>query len=149
MATYTYTGRLTDLGESPFPEAYPRLWVEPEKTQPFGPFTPSGPGADRRITIPLASNGTFSVDLVASADLIPPTRYILRCDWFMTGSGGDEVLTGWSEWRFTALIGGGPLSTMPDAPVTRVWFSTTPPPVNRPGVIWVNPVTGDVREWSD
>lgn len=150
MAVYTYTGRLTDLGEAPFPGASPRLRVEPETAGTTSdPFTPTGPGATRAILIPVAPDGTFTVDLIASVDLIPNTRYILRCDWFTTGSSGQEVLAGWSEWRFTALIGGGPISTMPNAPVTRVWYSITPPPVQRPGISWVHPNTGDVREWSD
>lgn len=149
MATYTYTGRLTDLGESPFPGASPRLWVAPENEGSFDPFTPAGPGASRRIPIQLGDDGAFSVDLVASVDLSPPTRYLLRCDWFTTSEAGSEVLAGWSEWRFTALIGGGPISTMPDGVFTRVWYSITPPPVSRPGIIWVHPNTGDVREWSD
>lgn len=145
MAVYTYTGRLTDLGEAPFPGANPRLRIAPERAV----FTPNGPGADRDIAVTAGYDGAFAVDLVASVDLIPPTRYVLRCDWFAIGVGGEEVLAGWSEWRFTALIGGGPIATMPDAHLTRVWFSTSPPPANRPGIIWVNPETGDVREWSD
>lgn len=144
MAVYAYTGKLTDFGEAPFPAATPRLWVQPERDA----FTASGPAAARRIPVTVASNGDFTVNLTPSADLTPPTRYALRCDWFTVDVNGVEVLAGWSEWRFTALIGGGPISTMPDGVITRVWYSTTPPPVNRPGIYWVHPVTGDVREWS-
>lgn len=145
MATYTYTGRLTDFGDAPFPGAYPRLRVAPERDS----FSASGPAAARDVPVPVASNGTFTVNLIASADLIPPTRYELRCDWLTVDQAGQEVLAGWASWRFTAAIGGGPISTMPDAPMTRVWYSTSPPPVERAGIYWVHPVTGDVREWTD
>lgn len=145
MTTYTYTGRLTDLGEAPFPDARPRLRVFPEQDT----FTPSGIGASRGIPVATGYDGAFVFDLIASADLNPPTLYTLRCNWYTTGAGGTEVLAGWSDWTFTALIGGGPIATMPNAPLTRVWFDTNPPPVNRPGIIWLHPVTGDIREWID
>ncbi len=145
MATYPYTGRVTDFGEAPFPSALPRLTVEPEHDA----FTPAGIGSRRRIPIPFGANGLFSVDLYASIDLKPPSRYILRCDWFTTGVGGGEVLAGWSEWRFTAAPGGGPVNTMPDAKISRFWVSTSPPPVDRKGIFWINPETGEVRVWSE
>lgn len=144
MVTYTYTGALTDFGQSPFPDAYPSLLVSPERDA----FSPKGPAAARDVPVAVASDGTFAVELIASADLIPATRYELRCDWFTVDHDGQEVLAGWASWRFTAAIGGGPISTMPDAVITRVWYSTSPPPVERPGIYWVNPVTGDVKEWS-
>ncbi len=139
MAVYPYTGTLTDFGETPFPGAYPRLWVQPMQDA----FSPSGPAAAKRIPITVASNGTFSVDLTASIDLLPPTRYSLRCEWLYE-SGGDPV--GWSQWDFTAQPGGGSIATMPGV-LTRVWYATTPPPVNRSGIYWWHPVTDDVKEW--
>lgn len=138
MATYTYTGRLTDFGEKPFLTATPKLWVEPEHPA----FSDTGPAVARRILITVASNGSFSVDLVASADLTPNTRYRLRCEWLDSG-----VLAGWTEWIFTALIGGGSIADMPDSVITNVWYAVSPPPVNRSGIYWIHPTTGDVREW--
>lgn len=143
MAVYTYTGKLTDFGEAPFPDAFPRLWGEPERDA----FSPSGLAAARRIPIAVASNGSFSVDLTASIDLVPPTRYSLRCDWFTVDVAGTEVLAGWAQWDFTAQIGGGPIATMPGV-LTRVWYATTQPPVNRSGIYWIHPTTGDVQVWS-
>lgn len=145
MTTYAYTGKLTDFGEAPFPGAHPRLWVAPERDA----FGPTGPVAARNIPVPVGPDGTFTVNLTASADLNPPTKYELRCDWFTVDQAGQEVLAGWASWRFTAAIGGGPIITMPDAHITRVWYSASPPPVNRPGIYWVHPVTGDVREWTE
>lgn len=143
MAVYAYTGKLTDFGEAPFPEAVPRLWVEPERDA----FSPSGPSAARRIPVVVAADGSFSVNLTASIDLVPPTRYALRCDWFRVDIAGTEVLAGWAQWDFTAQPGGGPIATMPGV-LTRVWYDTTPPPVERSGIYWIHPVTGDVKVWS-
>lgn len=138
MAVYSYTGRLTDFGEAPFPAAVPRLWIQPGSDA----FSPSGPAAARRIPVTVAVNGTFSVDLTASIDLVPPMPYGLRCDWLTE----DDEPLGWSEWEFTAQPGGGPIATMPGV-MTRVWYATAQPPVNRSGIYWVHPVTGDVKEW--
>lgn len=138
MAVYSYTGKLTDFGESPFPAAVPNLWVEAHRDA----FSPSGPAAAKRIPITVASNGTFSVDLIASIDLVPPTQYSLRCEWLDP----NQQTVGWAQWDFTAQPGGGPIATMPGV-MTRVWYSTTEPPVNRAGILWIHPTTGDVKEW--
>ncbi|OIU88670.1 hypothetical protein [Microbacterium sp. AR7-10] len=140
MAVYAYTGKLTDFGEAPFPDAIPKLTVVPLRDA----FSPSGPAAAKPIVVPVASTGAFSVDLIASIDLIPPTAYSLRCEWL--NAGNDPV--GWAQWDFTAQPGGGPISTMPGSTLTRVWYATTAPPVNRPGIYWIHPTTGDVRVWS-
>ena len=139
MAVYPYTGKLTDFGEQPFPNAVPQLWIQPGSDA----YTPSGPSAARRISVPVASDGTFSVDLTASIDLIPPMPYGLRCDWLTE----DDEPLGWAEWEFTAQIGGGPIATMPGG-ITRVWYDTAEPPVNRTGITWIHPITNDVRVWS-
>lgn len=139
MAVYDYTGKLTDFGEAPFPDAYPRLWVSPQQDA----FSPSGPAAAKHIPVTVASDGSFSVELIASIDLVPPTPYTLRCDW-LNGPGGDPL--GWAQWDFTAQPGGGPIATMPGV-MTRVWYSTSQPPVSRAGIFWINPVTDDVKEW--
>lgn len=138
MASYTYTGKLTDFSETPFPSAQPKLWVEPEREA----MTKTHALATKRIPITVASNGSFSVDLVPSADLTPPTRYRLRVEWL-----DNATLIGWTDWLFTALIGGGSIGDMTDGEPTNVWYSTSYPPINRSGIIWIHPVTGDVREW--
>lgn len=138
MAVYSYTGKLADFGDTPFPSAKPRLWVSAEHAATSG----GSVHALKRVPISVAANGTFSVQLVASADLTPVSRYILRSEWL----DGDTVI-GWTEWKFTALIGGGSIANMPDGEITNVWYSTSSPPENRGGIIWIHPVTGDVREW--
>lgn len=137
--TYTYTGQLTDFGDTPFPGAVPKLWVQPLQDA----FSPDGIAAAKRIPVTLPSSGLFSVDLIASIDMVPPTDYSLRCDWLTE----DDEPLGWAQWDFTAQIGGGPIATMPNI-LTRVWYSTDDPPANRAGIIWIHPVTNDVRVWS-
>lgn len=100
MATATYTGKLTDFAEAPFPDAEPSLTVRP-KHDGFGP---QGLLSTRRIPVTVASNGTFSFELTPSASVLPPQSYILRCDWL----GG----FGYSEWEFEARAGGGNIKDM-------------------------------------
>ena len=138
MTVYTYTGKLADFSDAPFPNAKPRLWVSAERAA----MSEGSVHALKRVPITVAANGSFSVSLVASADLTPQSKYLLRCEWL----DGDTVL-GWTDWVFTALIGGGPIANMPDSAVTNVWYSTAKPPVDRKSIYWINPVTGDVREW--
>ena len=140
MVTYTYTGKLADFGAAPFPNAMPWVWIAPEHDA-FGPEGGVHPARD--IPVGVRDNGAFQVDLVASADLKPETRYSLRCEWLTA----DGVSRGWAQLDFTAAIGGGPIADMKDATVTRVWWAESPPPVQRAGIYWVHPVTGDVKEW--
>ncbi len=142
MERYTYTGTLADFGAAPFPTATPRLWIAPLQDA----FAPGGGVlAARQIPVPVAATGAFSVELVASSDLRPPTAYSLRCEWLDSGG----IVRGWAQWDFTAAIGGGYIGDMQETGVRRIWYATTPPPVERTGIYWVHPVTGDVREWIE
>lgn len=109
MATATYTGKLTDFAEAPFPDAEPSLTVRP-KHDGFGP---QGLLSTRRIPVTVASNGTFSFELTPSASVLPPQSYILRCDWL----GG----FGYSEWEFEARAGGGNIKDMGVIDQTGLW----------------------------
>lgn len=139
MTVYSYTGKLTDFGESPFPEAIPKLWVEPERDA----FARSGPLAAKRIPVRVLDSGNFSVDLLASIDTTPPTNYSLRCEWLQ---GIDGPPLGWAQWDFTAQIGGGAIATMPNF-LSVIWYSSSPPPAERDDIYWVHPGTGDVKVW--
>lgn len=136
---YEYTGKLTDFREAPFMTAFPKLWVQPDQDA----FSPTGPSAAKRIPVVLESGGLFAVNLVASIDLVPQTGYSLRCEWLDSDGG---TLIGWAQWDFTAQPGGGPIATMPNV-MTRVWYATTQPPVDRAGIYWIHPVTDEVKEW--
>lgn len=135
MTAYTYTGRLTDFGEAPFPDAHPRLWVEAREPA----LGLDGPLAPRRIPVAVTSNGAFSVQLIASVDTVPPAQYVLRLEWLHA----DDTLAGWTEWPFTAVIGGGALAPTAGAPLS-VWWVGPPWPANLPPGFYFDTITNDV-----
>lgn len=135
MAIYTYTGTLADLGGSPFPGAFPKLYVVADRDT----FGPNGPiPANKRVEIPVASDGSFAVQLTASADLSPSVRYTLRCEWL-----DGETPLGWAEWDFTAYGGGGPIKDGVSAPAS-VWWVGPPWPSGLPSGWYLNRFTNDV-----
>ena len=134
MATQTYTGRLTDFGELPFPDAQPRLSVAPA----VDAFGPNGLLSSKRIPVSLAADGSFSVALVPSTDTSPPVEYVLRCEWLDA-----EILLGYSQWRFTALPSGGAISGMVSAPLS-VWWVGPPWPPTLPSGWYFDQFTNDV-----
>lgn len=136
MATYTYTARLTDFGQQPFPDAHPNLFVVPS----VDAFGPTGLLAAKRIPVTFYDpNGAFTVDLVASADTSPAVTYTLVCEWLDVA--GSPL--GFAEWRFIAVPGGGPIKDMVNAPVS-VWWVGPPWPANLPSGFYFDLATGDV-----
>lgn len=135
MATYTYTGKLTDFGEAPFPNATPKLWVE--ATEPA--FGPTGALSTRRIPVTVTSNGDFSVDLIPSVDTSPTVFYKLRLEWLHA----DGNIAGWNEWQFTAVQGGGQIKDMVSAPAS-VWWVGPPWPNPLMSGFYLDRFTNDV-----
>lgn len=130
MVAYTYTGTLTDIGVEVLTERMPRLTVRPEKQGIFGP---DGPVSDARRVIPLDPiTGEFTLDLIASADLTPPTRYVLELVFFDDSADGTPS-AGYDIWKFTALPGGGPIADMGDGPPTKLYIGPPWPSTPRPG----------------
>lgn len=122
MGRYTYTGKLTNFGRSPFPNSTSvNLWVEPKTPG----FASTGLMADRRIPVTVESNGDFSVRLEASASVRPEVTYLLRAEWFESGT-----LLGWTEWPFRAAVGGGNISDAIELPVGKwqIAYGYGPPP---------------------
>lgn len=139
MATYTYTGKLTDFSEAPFPGAAPVLWVTPDGSA----FGPDGLLSENIIPVAIATDGTFLVPLVASSDTSPPTLYTLRCKWLAPDGLGGTYIVGLSEWKFTAVVGGGAVKDMVTAPVS-VWFVGPPWPAPEPSGFYFDRYTNDV-----
>ena len=127
MALYEYTGRLSDLGGAPFPDAVPQLWVVAEKDT----FGPEGPiPANKRVEISVGSTGMFSVRLHDSVSLRPPVRYVLLCLW-LDGEGNPF---GFAQWPFTAYSGGGPITDGGEPPTFTVWIGPPWPPEGSRGL---------------
>ena len=128
MGTNTYTGRLTDFGDAPFPAAHPKLWVEPEESG----YSTNGLLAKKRIPVTVAPNGSFSVELESSSAVRPEAIYLLRCEWL----DGDTVL-GWTEWaKFRAPVGGGNIGELSQAPQPpwSIAYGFGPPPPSITGI---------------
>ncbi len=141
--TYTYTGRLSDLGVTTLTPYRPELRVYPERES----WGPDGPVMDRKVLVTLnKSTGSFSVDLIASPDLEPPGPYILSLSFFEDEAVGSH-LAGRNWWRFYAAYGGGKIAQMGPESLGSIWEGVTTPPVENSKVTWVDPVTGDVKEF--
>lgn len=128
MTVYTFTGRLTDYGGAPFPNAVPELWVEPERPG----YSATGIMADKRIPVTVASDGSFSVQLEASSTVSPEAIYLLRCEWH--DPGGPRT---WAEWaRFRAPVGGGNIGDLNTAPQPSwsIAYGYGPPPAGVTGL---------------
>lgn len=134
MAVYTYRGRLTDFAQDPFPDAYPRLFVQPVNDA----ISETHLLSSKRIPVHVEPDGRFAVLLVPSAETTPVTKYRLLCEWLVS----DEPV-GWSVWEFTAVVGGGDIGTMPNGPVSQVWVGPPWPPSNPRGM-YFDRFTNDV-----
>lgn len=133
MTVYTYTGKLTDYGGAPFPNARPKLWVEPEQAG----FTNTGVLARKRIPVTVASNGNFSVGLEASAAVRPEAIYILKCEWLHPDGGPSEH----SDWaRFRAAVGGGNIGELAQSPPPpwSISYGFGPPPPEFRGGLYID-----------
>lgn len=146
ITTYTYTVRLADVSNRvPSPAFNVRAWIEPQRET----FSPLAAHTDERIPLVFDGNGVATVELVATLDTDPETRYHLRAEWLRADDSGQQIPSGWSEWEFIAQVGGGDVAGM-GAFLRNVWFSTFPPPefAQRDGIYWINPDTWDLKDWS-
>ena len=134
MATYPYTGVLTDFAEAPFLDAFPRLWVQAENDAISGDHIL----ASKRVYVTVNAGGLFTVNLVPSSETVPTTKYRLHCEWLNS----DGTPLGFSEWQFIAQVGGGDIE--PGAyPVATVWVGPPWPP-GEPQGIYLDRYTNDV-----
>lgn len=114
-------------------------------------FTPSGPSLGNtrifaphtEVIAPIDATGYFEAELQPTEDLNPAVHYVVTVRW---GAGRRVVL----PWRLTVPPAGGVLSEL--LPVlsnpANVWVGVEPPENPSPGVWWLNPITGELQEWS-
>lgn len=145
--TYTYTGRLTDLGLNILTENVPRLTVRPERSA----MSTDGPVSTKHVEVNVnPATGEFALDLIASADMSPPTRYVLELVLFDQAGDGTPI-QGWDFWTFAAVVGGGNIAEMGDAPITSWWIGPPWPdrgPLGSPSGLYLDTITGDFG-WKD
>lgn len=118
--------------------------------QPALEFVPSGPGisgsyilASRPAKAALASDGSFTVNLIPNEQVTPETHYTMRLTWLDEASNFTSVDI--PQWRFTVTNVNGAL--MDDAQTgnptgLEVWVGTENNPDFR---FWYHPVTADLR----
>lgn len=105
MARYDYTGRLTNAQRLVFNASRnAQLYVQPKQpgVGPIGLIT------DQRIPVAVdPDTGAFTMQLEATASVVPPMLYQIVCEWMQDGQNH------WSVWaEFRALVGGGAIADM-------------------------------------
>lgn len=113
-------------------------------------FQPSGPAVDatgvfapeRATIVPISATGYFEADLQPTDTLRPAIYYTVSLQW---GRGRRAQL----PWRLSVPTGGGILADLLNVAAAPglVWIGVDPPPTA--GVPWLDPVTGDLYEWSN
>lgn len=140
MAIYTFS--YTDAALAPLAVLMPelRFILSEESIAVTGQLI-----SDRPVLGTLFSDGTGYVDLVPNEAIIGVTHY--RVQGTYLDSGGTPV--GMDLFTFTAREGGGPISEMinPGTYNPAIWWVDTEEPPSK-NVIWLNPVTGDIKEWE-
>ena len=135
-----YTGTLTDFGLDPL-TAFAPLMV-------FTADQPAFSGVNvlvtRRIEAPIASDGSFSVDLVPSVSTTPNVTYTMRVEWLDASGGfiGMDIIGG-----IVAALGGGSIPDMGGIPITRFYVSDTAPENPELDTWWLDTITGNLNEW--
>lgn len=136
MSIEHYNGTLTDLGESPFPEEMPLLYVTADRDT----FSEHGPmPANKRVYVPINHLGQFSIGLTPSGETRPPVKYQLVCEWLSAGE-----VAGMAVWEFTAYMGGGPIGAGSNATSERVWVGPPWPPAGTKGMYF----SKETNDWG-
>lgn len=141
MATYTYTGRLTDIGAAPLASVLRvRLRVRPEEEA----FGPNGIVSATPVDVPVdPATGAFQMVLHPSGELKSKSgrtgvRYILSADRFEETPQGGEWSPGWDIWKFTAVVGGGNIGDMEGASLLAVWIGPPWPQPPLPSGLYID-----------
>lgn len=116
-------------------------------------FKPSGPAvksfgsviyASRTISVnPSAANGTWSVDLEQTNELMPETWYVPSVTWL--DEAGNFTSVDYPSWRLYVPGSGGAfvdLISTPWNPTLAWWGSDEPPGVPVVNTLWLDPDTG-------
>lgn len=112
-------------------------------------FAPSGPAVgnagvfapERATVVPVGATGYFEANLQPTDTLRPAIYYTVSIQW---GRGRRALL----PWKLSVPSAGGLLADLLRVPAqaSQVWIGVDPPPT--PGGLWLDPVTGDLKEWS-
>lgn len=134
MATATVTGSLDDLGGGHLVGRAPKIiFTLNAPNSKAGKMHPTEP-----VVVTPASNGTWSVELESTTDMLDTAWYRVSIEW---RDAGDNYGKGdWPEWKMQVPTAGGVFSNLFVVPPTNtrmVYVSLTPPPDPRPFSLWL------------
>lgn len=128
MSLYLYNGLLTDVASVPIGGWFPEMAIRPV-VEAFGP---DGLVSEVPVPITVASDGSFSVQLIPSGELTPTAGgspgvdYIISVGRFELGDDNQTSWHGTDSWRFTAVAGGGNIGGMNGGSLLAVWMPPWP-----------------------
>jgi len=145
-------GTLLDFSLDPLSPYSPRLYLVPSEASTAGTLLLSS----RPFPVGVADDGSFSVDVKPTDDIMPPAWYTVRVEW-MDASGGFIGVDQW-DYKINVPAEGGAIGDLMETPAnpSRTWVGVDPPPNVAPGTWWlqVNPddpddprATGVLVEW--
>jgi len=136
----TVTGTLTDFGLAALTAFQPTLIFTADSPA----VTTGGVLSARPIRVTPASDGSFTVDLVASSFTTPEVTYTLRIEWLDSAGGyiGLDILKG-----LVVPPGSSNIDTLSSIPISRWWVGVDPPPNPEANTWWLDTDTGDLKEW--
>lgn len=139
------TGRLTDVSADPMRDAEPTLIFEYTSAAVAG----SSVLAPRPVVVAPAWNGYFEVNLTDSAKILPGGHYTLTIEW--RDARTRQLHRSRMPWELHVPAAGGTLAELLRLPANaaNVWTGTTPPKNPVRGLWWLNPETGDLKEWTN
>lgn len=129
-----------------------------ESLAPYSPqivFTPSGNAvlgdyllATDPIVVTPQVSGVFEVNLAPTVDIRPDCWYTIAIQWL--DAGGNYIRKDFPDWKLRVPSIGGTVTALLAVPANpaQVWVGETPPPNPVPGTWWLNPTTGELKEWN-
>lgn len=101
----------------------------------------------REVPVALEEDGSFSVNLIASDDIVGTPRYIVTATYLDNfGQYSRRDMFRFYARRSGGLIAQESIDNMPTTQFT--WVGINPPPSPIPWTSWLNPVTGEYKEWE-
>lgn len=142
------TGKLTDFGLSVMPGSDPRISFQFRTTESLtSGVAGTSVLANRPVVVSSQSNGYFEADLTPTDRISPAGFYVVTVGW------RDELRRPQREvmpWRLYVPAAGGVLADLLRVPAnpSLVFTGPTPPANPSPGSWWLNPGSGELKEYG-
>lgn len=131
MTNATVTGDLNILGVTTLSSVAPVLVFSLDE-----PTTASTQLYAGSVEVTPAADGTFSVVLPVTAEMVPATAYVVTLKWVDDG----HLREGFPSWKIRVPAGGGAIGDLLDfaPPPNWVWVGPTPPPSPSVNTYWID-----------